>query len=212
MPQWRSSRAPEVVDRPIGLPSDAGAVLLPLARAAIGQELGDRPARGGAPDWLAHDWLAHPWLADPGASFVTLHTAGALSGCIGSLVPHRPLGSDVRDNARAAAFRDPRFPALTRAGLDDTVIDVSVLSAATPLAVRSEADALARIRPGVDGLVLEYAGRRATFLPQVWSELPDPRDFLARLKIKLGLPPTFWSDSLTLARYTVTAFTEGEPS
>lgn len=206
MPQSRSSRTPEVLDRrpplPAGLPPDAGEVLVPLARAAIAGALGVRPTLVARPGWLA----------EPGASFVTLHTAGELHGCVGSTAPRGPLGADVTGNARAAAFRDPRFAPLTRAELDLTVLEVSVLSALAPLDVVDEADALSRLRVGVDGLVLEYAGRRATFLPQVWDELPDPQDFLARLKIKLGLPATFWDARLTLSRYTVAAFSEGEPS
>jgi len=202
MPLWRSSRAPDVIDGPAGLPPEAGGVLLALARAAIARELGLDLAVDASP----------AWLADPGASFVTLHTAGELTGCVGSTVPRRSLVADVAENARAAAFHDPRFGALTRAELGLTVVEVSVLSATSPLVVVDEADAVARLRVGVDGLVLEYADRRATFLPQVWEELPDPHDFLTRLKIKLGLPATFWSDGLTLSRYTVAAFCEVNPS
>lgn len=196
MPRWRSTSPPEPVAAE--LPPDAGAVLLPLARAAIGRAFGRDTGPTDPPDWVQA----------PGASFVTLTTAGALSGCIGSTEPRRALGDDVTGNARAAAFHDPRFAPMAEAELELTTIEVSVLSAQTPLPVVDEADAVARLRVGVDGVVLTYAGRRATFLPQVWETLPDPAVFLARLRVKLGVPATYWSRGMTLSRYTVTAFHE----
>ena len=187
-----------------GPPADAGLVLLPLARAAIARHLGpDEPA---APD--------APWLDAPGACFVTLTSGrtpgGALRGCIGTLEAHRPLREDVEANAVAAATRDPRFPPLSRAELEDTVVEVSVLSAPTALPVAGEAELLARLRPGVDGVILSDARHRATFLPQVWEQLPDPADFLAHLRRKAGLPAGHWERDLTIETYTVTAWQETE--
>ena len=112
---------------------------------------------------------------------VTLTQAGSLRGCIGSLEAHRPLGEDVAGNALSAAFRDPRFQPLSVDELTRTRIEVSLLEAAQPFAFSDEADALARLRPGVDGLILHYGQRRATFLPQVWESLPKPRQFLQQL-------------------------------
>lgn len=181
-----------------GLPADAGQVLLAIARSAIAEELGvpcPAPARAA-------------WLGVPGASFVTLHIGASLRGCIGSLISRRPLGEDVAENARAAAFRDPRFVPLSRSELADITIDVSVLSPATPLPITGEADLLARLRPGVDGVILEYAGRRATFLPQVWAQVSGAEEYLVHLKRKLGVADTFWSDDIEVSRYTVTAFEE----
>ena len=188
-----------------GPPADAGLVLLPLARAAIARHLGpDEPA---APD--------APWLDAPGACFVTLTSGrapgGALRGCIGSLEARRPLREDVEANAVAAACRDPRFPPLGRAELDDVVMEVSVLSAPTALPAADEAELLARLRPGVDGVVLSACGRRATFLPQVWEQLPDPADFLARLRRKAGLPADYWGRDVVVETYTVTAWQEAAP-
>lgn len=185
--------------------ADLGATLLALARAAIADALG-RPAGAARPT----DWFA-PRLAEKGASFVTLTEGGRLRGCIGSLTPRRALGDDVAANARAAAFDDPRFPPLSRAEFDRIRVEVSVLSPLEPLPGVSEADALAKIRPGVDGLVLEWGRHRGTFLPQVWDELPDPRDFLTHLKRKAGLPPDFWADDLRLSRYHVEKWSEPEP-
>jgi AmmeMemoRadiSam system protein A len=191
MPQWRSARPTTRSSR--------GEVLLAHARAAIaGPLLGRWPAVDESP----------AWLHDEGACFVTLTTHGRLRGCIGTVEPYRTLLADVRGNALAAATRDRRFPPLTAAELEDTVIDVSVLSAATPFPVRDEADACARLRPGIDGVVLECGPRRATFLPQVWDRLTDPREFLARLKQKAGLPASYWGDDVRLSRYTVTEYRE----
>jgi AmmeMemoRadiSam system protein A len=144
---------------------------------------------------------------------VTLHRAGRLRGCVGSLTAYRPLRDDVHANARAAAFSDPRFPPLARDELDAVELEVSLLSAPEPLPVASEEEALALLRPGVDGVILEYrdpedGDRRGTFLPQVWEQLPDPRDFLAHLKDKAGLPPNFWHPGIRLWRYTVTNWEE----
>jgi len=180
------------------LPADAGSILLPIARAAIAAEFGIRLDVDDSVDWLAAQ----------GASFVTLTTSGRLSGCIGSVEACRPLLEDVAGNAYAAAFLDRRFAPLTVADLDETTIEVSVLSPTTPLAFSGEADARAGLRPGVDGVVLEWEGRRATLLPQVWARVRDPGEFLSHLKLKAGLPPTFWSDTVRLSRYTVTEFHE----
>ena len=150
------------------------------------------------------------WLRTPGACFVTLTQDGTLRGCIGTVDAWRPLGLDVRANAVAAAVHDRRFPPLRPEELDRTRIEVSVLSPPEPIDCSDEADALATLRPGVDGVVLACGRRRATFLPQVWQRLPDPATFLTALRRKAGLPPDFWSDDVKLSRYTVTAWEEDE--
>ncbi|HSN44676.1 MAG TPA: AmmeMemoRadiSam system protein A [Propionibacteriaceae bacterium] len=185
---------------PVAWESDprAGEILLALARAAIAEHFG----RVEKPDDSAS------WLAEPGAVFVTLSQGGRLRGCIGSLEAHRSLASDVAHNARAAAFSDPRFPPLTADELPRTRIEVSVLSAPEPLPASTETELLARLRPGVDGLILSWGGHRGTFLPQVWEQLPEPRDFWTHLKRKAGLPLSFWSPDALIQRYTVTAWTE----
>ena len=185
--------------QPVALPPDAGPVLTGLARAAIAQVFD-----GGA---LPHDQAA--WLDAPGASFVTLTQSGRLRGCIGSLQAWQPLRDDVAGNACAAAFRDPRFPALRAEELPVTQIEVSVLSAPEPMPFTSQADALAQLRPGQDGVILSAGRHRATFLPQVWEELPTPAEFISHLLLKAGLPPDYWSDAVQISRYSVTAFSEG---
>lgn len=176
-----------------------GATLLAQARMAIARRL-KLPA-ATAPHAA--------FLDAPGASFVTLKIERALRGCIGSLHAHRPLGEDVRANAQAAAFDDPRFPPLAVHEYASLQVEVSLLSPSTPLAVASEAELHARLRPGIDGVTLQWGARRGTFLPQVWESLPDPREFVAQLKRKAGLPPDFWSSDLEVSRYTVQKFTEG---
>ena len=177
---------------------DLGRMLLTIARSAIAARL--ELASGGEP--------SDPALAQPGATFVTLHSRGELRGCIGSLEPVRPLGVDVRENALAAAFRDPRFPPLSAREFDATSVDVSLLSPAQRLVVTDEEDLMRQLRPGIDGLILEHDGRRATFLPQVWESIPDPRGFVAALKEKAGWPQGFWGARMNVYRYVTTKWTE----
>jgi AmmeMemoRadiSam system protein A len=181
------------------LPPDAGATLLPLARAAIATALGVQHASANG---------EAAWLQAPGACFVTLTQHGQLRGCIGTLEARRSLLADAQANAIAAALRDPRFAPLSTQELDTIQVEVSVLSAVHAFSFRSEADALDQLRPGEDGVVLECDGRRATFLPQVWEQLPDRSVFLAHLKHKAGLPADFWSDEVRLYRYTVSKWVE----
>lgn len=177
---------------------ELGEALLVRARNAIAAEF-DMPPQPEP---------AHPQLAEPGATFVTLTRDGDLRGCIGSLEAWRPLAGDILANARAAAFRDPRFPPLARAELPATRIEVSLLGAAEPIPCADEADALRQLRPGVDGVIFECGGRRATFLPQVWDSLPERKDFLAHLKQKAGFAPDFWSPEVRLSRYEVRKWKE----
>jgi len=135
------------------------------------------------------------------ASFVTLEAEAALRGCIGSLEARRPLAQDIAENAYAAAFQDPRFPPLREDELDGLDIHLSLLTPAEPVSFSSEQDLIAQLRPGVDGLILAEGGRRGTFLPSVWQQLPEPAEFLAHLKQKAGLPATYWSDSIKVYRY-----------
>jgi len=188
------------------MPPERGRVLLAIARESLAEALG--VGRAGPSPGIER---AEPWLAEPGACFVTLTLNGHLRGCVGSLYAHRPLGEDVRSNARAAAFRDSRFPPLTREELPRIAVEVSLLSPPVPLPVCDEAEARARLRPGRDGVILDYRGARGTFLPQVWEQLPDPRSFLDQLKHKAGLAPTFWSPEIQLWTYEVTKWEE-EPS
>lgn len=148
-------------------------------------------------------------IRSPRATFVTLEKQGQLRGCIGSLEPRRPLAEDIAFNAFAAAFRDPRFPPVTPEEVTQLDIHLSILSPLEALRFRSEAELLAQIRVGLDGLVLEERYRRSTFLPAVWEQLPDKRDFLAQLKRKAGLPGEYWSSHIRVYRYTVEVIRPG---
>lgn len=140
-------------------------------------------------------------LRTPRATFVTLTKHSELRGCIGVLEPCRPLARDVAENAYAAAFEDPRFSPLKAFEFDLIRLHISLLTPAEPLSFASEREALAQLRPGVDGLILREGGRRSTFLPSVWQNLADPALFLGKLKEKANLPAFYWSDTLELFRY-----------
>ena len=178
--------------------TDRGNVLLQIARAAIASHFGL---------WFECRDDAN-FLYEQRASFVTLTRSGRLRGCIGSLQAHRTLIDDVRANAQAAAFRDPRFQPLTATEYSETAIEVSLLSPLTVMNVQDEQDALAQLQPGTDGIVLQCGSKRGTFLPQVWDSLPEPRRFLEELKLKAGLSMQFWSDDVRLFRYHVDKWTE----
>jgi len=184
----------------VAVAADPGPALLVRARNAIATRL-KQPTQAEA---------THPALALPGATFVTLTQNGALRGCIGSLQAHRPLDQDVRANAVAAAFSDPRFPPLTLAELPRTRVEVSLLTAPQPMTFSSEADALRQLRPNLDGIILIAGQRRSTFLPQVWEQLPEPRTFMAHLKQKAGLPADWWSADVQLQRYEVQKWKEAQ--
>lgn len=152
-----------------------------------------------------------PELQERGACFVTLNRKGSLRGCIGHLEAIQPLLHDVAENAWSAAFRDPRFPPLEASEMADLTIQISVLSPPSPLLFSSEQELIGKIRPGLDGLILEEGGHRGTFLPSVWQSLPDPANFLRHLKHKAGLPPDHWSDKIRVCRYETESFSNTDP-
>ncbi|MBX9916345.1 MAG: AmmeMemoRadiSam system protein A [Nitrosomonas sp.] len=181
--------------------NEYGRILLHIARAAIADALRVPCAPARLDDNMA-------WLSQPGATFVTLTQRGELRGCIGSLQACDPLIDDVSNNAISAALHDPRFMPLAGDELDTVSVEVSLLSELQALSFRSEADALAQLRPAIDGIVFECGSYRSTFLPQVWESLPQPEQFLAKLKSKARLPEDFWTDDIKLSRYTVSKWRE----
>ncbi|MGH8443062.1 MAG: AmmeMemoRadiSam system protein A [Nevskiaceae bacterium] len=164
----------------MGLSAAEGANLLALARESVhhgvdhGRPLAAATGVAGA-------------LAQPGACFVSLHLGKELRGCIGRTEPSARLVDQLLDNAWAAAFRDPRFPVLKRDELAGLSIEVHVLTPMQPLSFGSLADLHARLRRGVDGLQLETEMRRGVFLPVMWEQLPEPRDFVGHLLRKAGI-------------------------
>jgi hypothetical protein len=142
------------------------------------------------------------------ATFTTLKIDGVLRGCRGAIEASRPLIEDVWLNAWASAYDDPRFPPVSAAELLRLETSISVLSPLEPIAARSEAELLAQLEPGVDGLVLKRGERRVTFLPSVWHMLPEPRAFLTQLKVKGGWSAGYWSADLVAYRYRAETFPE----
>jgi AmmeMemoRadiSam system protein B/AmmeMemoRadiSam system protein A len=179
-----------------------GELLLPIARAAIASALG---LGAQAP-------VAASCLQEPGACFVTLTQRGQLRGCIGSLEARRSLLADVKANAVAAALQDPRFAPLTPGELALTRVEVSLLSPLQEMHFASEADALAQLRPGIDGVVFSFGRHRSTFLPQVWEQLPGAAEFMEQLKRKAGLAADFWDPAVRLQRYSVAKWQEVSPT
>jgi uncharacterized protein len=179
--------------------------LLHLARQGL-----EAAVRGQAAPPLADEGRT-PALERPGCSFVTLTEEGELRGCIGGLMAEEPLWRDVQRRAGQAALHDYRFIPVQPDELPKIEIEVSVLSAPAPLDYATLADLLRRLRPHVDGVVLRQGLRRATFLPQVWENVPEPEQFLAMLCQKLGVPPDAWRrEHLVVETYQVEEFREPE--
>ncbi|WP_417852198.1 AmmeMemoRadiSam system protein B [Bifidobacterium olomucense] len=205
-----SGELPETVE------SDAGAVtaqtrrnvLLGLARASIRRHLGFEDAPENRPDAII---ARNPWLNEPGASFVTLTEHGRLRGCIGTLEAYRSLGRDVADHAVDAAARDPRFFPVAAEEYPFLDVEVSVLGKPVSMPVRSRVELEQALRPGTDGLIVaDRHGRRATFLPQVWEQLPTPHDFVSHVLAKAGIGAGYdWNDGeIECERYEVSAYAE----
>ena len=185
-----------------------GRALLRLSRQTIGHRLGlAAPVKDL--DATTAAILAGPRLREHCGVFVTLKLAGGLRGCIGSLVGTESIVDGVRANSLKAAFGDPRFSPLSPEDFAQVRIEVSVLTPMQPLSYRDDADLLAKLRPGRDGVLLEKGGLGATFLPQVWEQLPEPERFLEHLCLKAGLAATAWRQGdLAVKVYQVQAFAE----
>lgn len=145
------------------------------------------------------------------SSFVTLTKQGTLRGCIGGLEACQPLILDVIEHAEAAALNDYRFPQVTIAELALIKIEISVLTPSTTLNYSNPIDLSQLIRPGIDGVTLQYGLQRATFLPQVWEKVPDVDEFLGHLCQKMGAPRNIWKEKVLGASvYQVLHFGEEE--
>lgn len=161
--------------------------LLNIARVAIKEEfIGHKELNDEVKNRLIQMF---PKLAEPGAAFVTIQERGALRGCIGSIIAHRALIDDIIENAKAAAFSDPRFPPLSPEEFENITIEVSILTEPKLLEYSDIEDLKSKITPKKDGIILKYDGYQATFLPQVWEELPNFDDFFAHLCMKAGMSP-----------------------
>ena len=145
-------------------------------------------------------------LTQYGASFVTLNREGVLRGCIGSIYPTKPLILDLIDNAKNAAFHDPRFEPITPRELPHIQVSVSVLSSIEKIDFKDERDLLSKIYP--HGIILSERDRRAVYLPIVWEQLPDKTVFLNSLKEKAGFPPNYFSRAIEAYKFDTTYITD----
>lgn len=175
--------------------------LLSLARQSIEKTLNQQKLELNVDDFSAH-------LMFRGACFVSLHKQGNLRGCIGSLQAHQPLAVDVMQNGVKAALNDPRFPKLALSELAEVDIEISILTAPERLPCIDEQDCLQKLRPGVDGIIIQSAAHRATFLPLVWRSISKPAAFLQHLKQKAGLPLDSWPEDMQVWRYEAICFSE----
>lgn len=147
----------------------------------------------------------YPFLKKDGATFVTLKIDGELRGCIGSIIAHRRLFNDVVSNSISASFRDPRFAPLSEDELSELHLEVSLLSEPTILEYKDFDDLCEKIKPNIDGLILQHEKYQGTFLPQVWEQLPSSKLFLEQLSIKAGSSVSIYEKHPTIYRYRVDA-------
>ncbi|MGA6927566.1 MAG: AmmeMemoRadiSam system protein A [Desulfosarcina sp.] len=192
------------IETPHPLTREQGAALVALARRTLADHFGQSVA---SPD--GRTIQVDQALQAHRGTFVTLNINHQLRGCIGSLSPTGPIVDGVRDNALNAAFHDPRFPPLRKSELERVQIEVSVLSTPIPLDYSDADDLLYRLKPGVDGVIIKKGIASATFLPQVWEQLPRPEPFLSHLCLKAGLPADGCrAGDLTVLIYRVQYFEE----
>ena len=167
------------------LHKDHGKRLLKLARAVLECKLGMRPE-------VDRTGLEAPELEREGGTFVTLKRNKQLRGCIGNLEAESSIISSVEHNAIRAAFHDHRFSPLTSEELGKVCINISILSKPQPLEYDDGKELTSLLRPHIDGVVLRKGKQGATFLPQVWTQLPEPASFLEHLCQKAGLAASAW--------------------
>lgn len=187
------------------LTKEDGALLLKLARHNILYELGKENDTLEVLKTKASNIV----LEENRGTFVTLHKKGDLRGCIGNIEPVKTIFEGVRDNAKHAAFKDSRFRPLSDEELKDIIIEVSILTQPKMLDYTDADDLISKLRPFVDGVIIKKSYHSATFLPQVWSQLKDPKIFLAHLCAKAGLSSDEWkSCELIVSTYQVQLFEE----
>ncbi|MFH1351572.1 MAG: AmmeMemoRadiSam system protein A [Pseudomonadota bacterium] len=185
------------------LTEEEGRYLLSVARRTIQERLSEKKDKGES------DSTGSPKYSERRGTFVTLTIEGGLRGCIGHIIPQESLIEGIRVNAINAAFRDPRFRPLSKKEWEKVKIEVSILTDPKPLSYSDADDLLNKLRPGVDGVIIKMGFHQATFLPQVWEQLPDKKEFLTHLCLKAGLDGQAWRDEkLEVSIYQVQAFEE----
>ena len=188
------------------LTENQGQILVHLARATIAARLGLSDAGSSS---IPDNQLADPAFQEQRGTFVTLKIRNQLRGCMGCLTPSETILEGIRRNAINAAFNDPRFPPLTGPELEQAEIEVSILTNSQDLEYSDGKDLLTKLRPSIDGAIISKGMARATFLPQVWEQLPRTEDFLSHLCRKAGLSPDEWEKGeLGVSIYQVQYFHE----
>ena len=185
---------------------EQGLRLVHVARRTIAARLGTLDAVN---EVIPDRDLADPAFREKRGTFVTLKIKGQLRGCMGCLAPSETILEGIQRNAINAAFNDPRFPALSPIELDQAEIDISILTSPLELEYAEGNDLLEKLRPNIDGVIINKGLARATFLPQVWDQLPRTEDFLTHLCRKAGLSPDEWKKGeLGVSIYQVQYFHE----
>jgi len=185
------------------LTEDEGQYLLSVARDTIEQKLFDQEEQKQSDTDLPTKFF------EQRGTFVTLTTGGNLRGCIGHIIPQETLIEGIRVNAINAAFRDPRFPPFNKEEWKSVKIEISILTDPKPLSYSDSNDLLRKLQPGIDGVIIKKGYHQATFLPQVWEQLPGKEQFLEHLCLKAGLGEDEWrSGALEVSTYQVQAFEE----
>ncbi|MDX1776141.1 MAG: AmmeMemoRadiSam system protein A [Desulfobulbales bacterium] len=185
-----------------------GEILIRLARLTIAAKLAIPDADGALRNLIATH-LSAPVFQEKRGTFVTLKIKEQLRGCMGCLTPSETVLEGIQRNAINAAFNDPRFPALTGHELEQAAIEISILTSPQDLQYADASDLLNKIRPDIDGVTISKGRARATFLPQVWKQLPKPDDFLTHLCRKAGLHSDEWKlGELDVSVYQVQYFNE----
>ncbi len=186
------------------LTREEGDILLKVARETIKQRLFPDSVNS-----FSEEELDREVFREKRGVFVTLNKRGSLRGCIGHIIPYLPLIDGVRENAINAAFNDPRFPPLSQREFNDIVIEVSILTRPRKVEFEDFKELLSKLIPFKHGVILKKGINQATFLPQVWEQLPKKEDFLTHLCLKAGLLPNAWMDKdIEVMTYEVQAFEE----
>ena len=190
----------------INLSSDQGQFLIFEARKTIRDKLLE-PSQQNEEVAFPHE--VDPALLIKGGTFVTLSKNGKLRGCIGHIIAHEPIIESIRHNALNAAFRDPRFHPVSIDELNDIHIEISILTEPEVIPYSNIDELKTKLRPGIDGVIIQKENKSATFLPQVWKQLPDHKSFLSHLCMKAGLPSSAWeNEKITVFTYQVQSFEE----
>jgi AmmeMemoRadiSam system protein A len=181
------------------LTQQEGEILLKVARNTIKKELFP-----DSPDTISKEEIDKDIFKEKRGVFVTINKRGNLRGCIGHIIPYLPLIEGVKENAINAAFKDPRFPPLSKDEFEDIDIEISILTTPTPLKFESHKELLQKLIPFKHGVILKKGINQATFLPQVWEQLPKKENFLTHLCLKAGLPADAWMDrNIEVSTYEV---------